>query len=118
MAFSKVERRLKIKKGIRGKISGTAEKPRMSVFRSNKQISVQLVDDITGKTLLAVSSLEKDIAAQKVTKTEQAAKVGALVAEKAKSAGIETVIFDRNGFLYHGRIKQLADAAREAGLKF
>ncbi len=118
MAFSKIERRLKIKKSIRAKISGTAEKPRMSVFRSNKQISVQLVDDITGKTILAASSLEKEIAAQKVTKTEQAAKVGALIAEKAKNAGIETVVFDRNGFLYHGRVKQLADAAREAGLKF
>lgn len=118
MAFSKTERRLKIKKGIRGKISGTAEKPRMSVFRSNKQISVQLVDDLTGRTILAASSLEKEIAAQKVTKVEQAAKVGASIAEKAKTAGIETVVFDRNGFLYHGRIKQLADAAREAGLKF
>lgn len=118
MAFSKVKRRLKIKRSIRGKISGTAERPRMSVFRSNKQISVQLVDDVAGKTVLAASSLEKDIAAQKVTKTEQAAKVGALIAEKAKSAGIETVVFDRNGFLYHGRVKQLADAAREAGLKF
>ena len=118
MAFSKVERRLKIKKSIRGKISGTAEKPRMSVFRSNKQISVQLIDDVAGKTVLAASSLEKEIAAQKVTKGEQAAKVGALIAEKAKGAGIETVVFDRNGFLYHGRVKQLADAAREAGLKF
>jgi len=118
MAFSKIERRLKIKKGIRGKISGTAEKPRMSVFRSNKQISVQLVDDVAGKTILAATSLEKEIVAQKVTKTEQAGKVGALIAEKAKNAGIESVVFDRNGFLYHGRIKQLAESAREAGLKF
>ncbi len=118
MAFSKVERRLKIKKGIRAKIKGTAEKPRMSVFRSNKQISVQLVDDLSGKTLVAATSLQKDVAAQKVTKTEQAAKVGALIAEKAKAAGIETVVFDRNGFLYHGRVKQLAESAREAGLKF
>ncbi|GAF02623.1 50S ribosomal protein L18 [Saccharicrinis fermentans] len=118
MAFSKIERRLKIKKSIRGKISGTSEKPRMSVFRSNKQISVQLVDDVNGKTILSASSLEKEIAAQKVTKTEQAAKVGALIAEKAKGAGIDTVVFDRNGFLYHGRVKQLADSAREAGLKF
>jgi len=118
MAFSKIERRLKIKKSIRGKISGTAEKPRMSVYRSNKQISVQLVDDVNGKTVLAASSLEKEIAALKVTKTEQAAKVGALIAEKAKGAGIENVVFDRNGFLYHGRVKQLADSAREAGLKF
>ncbi len=118
MAFSKIERRLKIKRSIRGKISGTAEKPRMSVFRSNKQISVQLVDDVAGKTILAATSLEKDIVALKVAKTEQAGKVGALIAEKAKNAGIETVVFDRNGFLYHGRVKQLADAAREAGLKF
>jgi len=118
MAFSKLERRLKIKKSIRGKIAGTTERPRMSVYRSNKQISVQLIDDVNGKTLLAASSLEKEIASQKVTKSEQAAKVGALVANKAKDAGIETVVFDRNGYLYHGRVKQLADAAREAGLKF
>ncbi|SMO87572.1 LSU ribosomal protein L18P [Saccharicrinis carchari] len=118
MAFSKVERRLKIKNGIRAKIKGTAEKPRMSVYRSNKQISVQLVDDLSGNTLVAATSLEKEVAAQKVTKTEQAAKVGAIIAEKAKKAGIERVVFDRNGFLYHGRVKQLADAAREAGLKF
>ncbi|TLX77512.1 50S ribosomal protein L18 [Labilibacter sediminis] len=118
MAFSKLERRQRIKRNIRGKISGTTEKPRMSVFRSNKQIAVQVVDDITGKTLIAASSLEKDIASAKGTKGEQAAKVGALIAEKAKSAGIETVVFDRNGYLYHGRVKQLADAAREAGLKF
>ena len=118
MAFSKVERRLRIKRSIRGKIAGTTERPRMSVFRSNKQFSVQVVDDITGKTLIAASSLEKDIASVKGNKVEQAAKVGALIAEKAKSAGIETVIFDRNGYLFHGRVKQLADAAREAGLKF
>ncbi len=118
MAFSKVERRLKIKKSIRGNISGTAERPRMSVFRSNKQISVQLIDDVNGKTIVAASSLEKEIAAQKVTKIEQAGLVGKVVAEKAKGAGIETVVFDRGGYLYHGRVKQLADAAREAGLKF
>lgn len=118
MAFSKVERRLRIKRSIRGKVSGTAERPRMSVYRSNKQITVQIVDDLSGKTLIAASSLEKDIASEKGNKVEQAAKVGALIAKKAKSAGIETVIFDRNGYLYHGRVKQLADAAREAGLKF
>ncbi|WP_068474283.1 50S ribosomal protein L18 [Saccharicrinis aurantiacus] len=118
MAFSKVERRLKIKKSIRGKISGTAEKPRMSVFRSNKQISVQLIDDVTGKTIVAASSLEKEVAAQKVTKGDQAGLVGKAIADKAKGAGIETVVFDRGGYLYHGRVKQLADAAREAGLKF
>ncbi len=118
MAFSKVERRLRIKRSIRGKIAGTAERPRMSVFRSNKQISVQVIDDVNGKTLLSASSLEKEVASQKGTKTEQAATVGKLIAEKAKGAGIETVIFDRNGYLYHGRVKQLADSAREAGLKF
>lgn len=118
MAFSKVERRLKIKKSIRGKISGTAEKPRMSVFRSNKQISVQLIDDVTGKTIVAASSLEKEVAAQKVAKGDQAGLVGKAIADKAKGAGIETVVFDRGGYLYHGRVKQLADAAREAGLKF
>ncbi|MCW3804301.1 50S ribosomal protein L18 [Plebeiibacterium marinum] len=117
MAFSKLERRVRIKRSIRGKISGTPERPRMSVFRSNKQISVQLIDDVNGKTLLAASSLEKDVTSQQGTKSEQAAKVGALIAEKAKGAGIETVVFDRNGYLYHGRVKQLADAAREAGLK-
>ena len=117
MAFSKLERRLRIKRSIRGKITGTAERPRMSVFRSNKQISVQIVDDLNGKTLLSASSLEKDVTSQKGTKVEQAAKVGALIAEKAKSAGIEAVVFDRNGYLYHGRVKQLADSAREAGLK-
>jgi len=118
MAFSKVERRLRIKRSIRGKISGTAERPRMSIYRSNKQISVQIVDDVTGNTLIAASSLEKEVISGKVNKVEQAAKVGALIAKKAKDAGIETVIFDRNGFLYHGRVKQLADTAREAGLKF
>jgi len=118
MAFSKVERRLRIKRSIRGKISGTAARPRMSVFRSNKQISVQIIDDLNGKTLLSASSLEKEVASQQGTKSEQATSVGKLIAEKAKGAGIETVIFDRNGYLYHGRVKQLADAAREAGLKF
>lgn len=118
MAFSKLERRLKIKRRIRNKIEGGAEKPRMTVFRSNKQISVQLIDDLNGKTLVAASSQAKDIAAQSGTKQEKAAMVGKLLAEKALAAGIQTVVFDRNGYLYHGRVKQLADAAREAGLKF
>lgn len=90
----------------------------MTVYRSNKQISVQLINDKEGKTLVSASSLEKEIASQKVTKTEQAALVGKAIAEKARTAGIEAVVFDRNGYLYHGRVKQLADAAREAGLKF
>lgn len=118
MTLSKLERRNKIKVRIRSKILGTAERPRMTVYRSNKQISVQLINDKEGKTLVSASSLEKEIASQKVTKTEQAALVGKAIAEKARTAGIEAVLFDRNGYLYHGRVKQLADAAREAGLKF
>lgn len=118
MALTKEERRLGIKRRIRKIVSGTAERPRMSVFRSNAQISVQLIDDKAGKTLVSASSLCKEIAEKKGTKTEQAALVGAAVAEKAKAAGIETVVFDRNGYLYHGRVKALADAARNGGLNF
>jgi large subunit ribosomal protein L18 len=118
MAFSKLNRRLKIKKRVRKNISGTVDKPRMSVYRSNKQISVQLVDDKSGKTLVAASSLVKDITSQKGNKSEKAAMVGKLIAERSLNAGIENVVFDRNGYLYHGRVKQLAEAAREAGLKF
>ncbi len=111
---TKIERRLKIKVRIRGKISGTAERPRMTVFRSNKQIYVQLVDDLAGKTLVAASSR----GIEGGTKKEQASKVGAEIAKKAQEAGITTVVFDRNGYLYHGRVKELADAARNGGLKF
>lgn len=111
----KIERRLKIKAHIRRTISGTAEKPRFSVFRSNAQIYAQIIDDIEGKTLVSANSLKIE---GKMTKQEQAAKVGEAIAKKALEAGITTVVFDRNGFLYHGRIKQLADAARNAGLKF
>ena len=118
MALTKEERRLRIKRRIRKIVSGTAERPRLSVFRSNAQISVQLIDDEAGKTLLSVSSLSKEIAEKKGTKTEQAALVGAAVAEKAKAAGIEVVVFDRNGYLYHGRVKALADAARNGRLNF
>ena len=111
----KSDRRLRIKAQIRHKVSGTAQKPRLTVFRSNAQIYAQVIDDVQGITLASASSLAiKD----KVTKTEQAAKVGALVAKVAQEAGISEVVFDRNGYLYHGRVKQLADAAREAGLKF
>lgn len=110
-----INRRIRIKAHIRHKVSGTAARPRMTVYRSNAQIYVQLVDDVNGVTLASASSLGlKD----KVTKVEQAAKVGALVAKVAQDAGITNVVFDRNGYLYHGRVKQLADAAREAGLKF
>ncbi|MBO5759312.1 MAG: 50S ribosomal protein L18 [Bacteroidaceae bacterium] len=111
---TKIERRLKIKTRIRGKISGTAQRPRMTVFRSNKQIYVQLIDDIAGKTLAAASSRNIEGG----NKKEQAAQVGAEIAKKAQEAGITTVVFDRNGYLYHGRIKELADAARNGGLKF
>ena len=112
--ISKIQRRNKIKARIRGRISGTAERPRMTVFRSNKQIYVQLVDDLVGKTLVAASS--KGI--ENGTKTEIAAVVGENIAKKALEAGITTVVFDRNGYLFHGRVKSLADAARKAGLKF
>lgn len=118
MSLTKLERRYRIKKRIRKIVKGTTQRPRMNVFRSNKQISVQLVDDIQGITLLAASSREKSIAGATGTKSEKAAMVGKLVAEKALAAGITDVVFDRNGYLYHGRVKQLADAAREGGLKF
>ena len=111
---TKIERRNKIKARIRGRISGTAARPRMTVFRSNKQIYVQLVDDLVGKTLVAASS--KGI--ENGTKTEIAAAVGENIAKKALEAGITTVVFDRNGYLFHGRVKSLADAARKAGLNF
>lgn len=110
-----LDRRTRIKAHIRHKVSGTALKPRLTVFRSNTQIYAQLIDDVNGNTLASASSLGlKD----KVNKIEQAAKVGALLAKVAMEAGITEVVFDRNGYLYHGRVKQLADAAREAGLKF
>ena len=114
----KIERRLNIKRRVRKVISGTATRPRMSVFRSNKQIYVQLIDDLAGRTLAQASSRENGIEEDKITKIEKAAKVGNLLAVKAKAAGIETVVFDRNGYLYHGRVKSLADGARNGGLKF
>lgn len=110
----KVERRIKIKFRIRKKVKGTAGRPRLSVFRSNKQIYAQVINDLTGKTLASASSF----GLEKMAKIDQAKKVGALVAEKAKAAGVEAVVFDRNGYLYHGRVQALADAAREGGLKF
>lgn len=116
MAISNLNRRVRIKLGIRKKISGTAEKPRLSVFRSNKFIYAQLIDDIKGHTLAAASS--KEAAAQGGSKSEQAKKVGQLLADRAKTANIEAVVFDRAGYRYHGRVKSLADGARENGLKF
>lgn len=112
---TKTDRRAKIKARIRGKVSGVAERPRMTVFRSNKQIYVQLIDDEAGKTLVSASSRGLDAQG---TKCEIAAKVGGEVARKALEAGIKEVVFDRNGYLFHGRVKSLADAAREGGLKF
>jgi large subunit ribosomal protein L18 len=119
MALSKQGRRLRIKRRIRKVVAGTSQRPRMSIFRSNKGIYVQMIDDQAGKTVLAVSSKEKEIAGKKeINKVEQAKLVGKLAAEKALEKGITTVVFDRNGCLYHGRIKSLADAAREGGLNF
>ena len=117
MAFSKVTRRAKIKRRIRKNVSGTSEMPRLSVFRSNKQIYAQIIDDSTGTTLVSASSYNNKEAA-KGNKIAQASVVGKEVAEKAIKAGIDTVVFDRNGYLYHGRVKSLADSAREGGLKF
>jgi large subunit ribosomal protein L18 len=118
MAVDKEYRRKRIKNRIRKVFKGTTECPRLSVFRSNKQIYVQVIDDITGKTLVAACSKQDEIKAKKITKVEQAKQVGKLIAEKAKEAGINTVVFDRNGYLYHGRVKSLAEGAREGGLKF
>jgi len=115
MALSKTEKRQKIKRRVRRNIFGTAEKPRLSVYRSNKEIYAQIIDDNTGVTLVSASSRET---ATEGTKTEQSANVGKSLAAKAVAKGIETVVFDRNGFVYHGRIKALADGAREGGLKF
>ena len=113
--LTKRERRLKIKRRVRRNIFGTAERPRLTVFRSNKQIYAQVIDDNLGKTLAAASSLGID---EKLPKTEKAAKVGEEIARKAIEAGVQSVVFDRSGFLYHGRIKELADAARKGGLNF
>ncbi|REG85253.1 50S ribosomal protein L18 [Winogradskyella sediminis] len=118
MALTKNERRIRIKNRIRKVVSGTETRPRLAVFRSNKEIYAQIVDDVTGKTLAAASSRDKDIAKSEGNKTEIAALVGKSVAEKAKKAGVDTISFDRGGYLYHGRVKSLAEGAREAGLKF
>jgi large subunit ribosomal protein L18 len=112
---TKIEKRIKIKKRIRGKIEGTPECPRLTVYRSNKQIYAQIVDDISGKTLASASSLKIE---EKLPKKEIATKVGELIAQNAIEAGIETIAFDRNGYLYHGRVRELANGARKAGLKF
>lgn len=114
MTTKKEQRRIKIKYRIRKKVFGTAERPRMSVFRSNKQIYVQVINDLEGKTLVSASSLGLEA----MPKIQQAEKVGEIVAQRAVEAGISNVVFDRNGYLYHGRVKSLADAARKGGLNF
>ena len=114
MTTKKEQRRIKIKFRIRKKVNGTQARPRLSVFRSNKQIYAQVINDETHSTLASASSL----GLEKMPKKEQAAKVGAMVAEKALAAGVVAVVFDRNGYLYHGRVKELADAARKGGLNF
>ena len=114
----KVERRQKIKYGIRQKICGTAQKPRLSVFRSNLDIYAQLIDDENGVTLAAASSKDKEVLAQKVNKSEKSKLVGEAIAKKAVDLGLTTCVFDRGGYLYHGRVKAVAEGAREGGLKF
>lgn len=117
MSTVKELRRASIRKRIRKVVKGTAQRPRLSVFRSNKQIYAQLIDDLSGKTLLAASSSDKGVEA-KGPKVEQAKTVGKLLAERAAAAGVTEVVFDRGGYLYHGRVKSLAEGAREGGLKF
>lgn len=114
----KSQRRQNIRYRIRKKISGTTVKPRLSVYRSNSDIYAQLIDDTKGQTLASASSRDKDIAAQKVTKSEKSKLVGAAIARKASELGIKDVTFDRGGYLYHGRVKSVADGAREGGLQF
>ena len=118
MKLTKKQRRTRIKNRIRKIVSGTEKQPRLSVFRSNKEIYAQLVDDVNGKTLISASSRDKDIADSKKTKTELSKLVGISIGYKAVKAGIEKIGFDRGGYLYHGRVKSLAEGAREAGLKF
>lgn len=118
MALTKTERRQRIKNRIRKTVSGTAARPRLNVFRSNKEIYAQLIDDVSGVTIAAASSRDKAIVDQKGSKTEIAALVGKSVAEKAIKVGVTAISFDRAGYLYHGRVKSLAEGAREAGLKF
>lgn len=117
MAGIKLSRRERIKRGIRKRLTGSTERPRLTVFRSNKGIYAQIIDDNSGKTIVSASSLSKDFTADG-TKSDQSKAVGKSVAEKALAAGVSEVVFDRNGYLYHGRVKSLAEGAREAGLIF
>jgi len=118
MALTKVEKRIRVKRRVRKNIFGTQQRPRLSVYRSNSEIYAQLIDDLSGTTLVSTSSRDKELVKTKATKSEKSVLVGKAIAAKAKSAGIETVVFDRNGFVYHGRVKALAEGAREGGLKF
>ncbi|MDA9325915.1 50S ribosomal protein L18 [Flavobacteriaceae bacterium] len=118
MKLSKQDRRQRLRFRIRKTVSGTVQRPRLAVFRSNKEIYAQLIDDVSGKTITAASSRDKDIDASKANKIEAAKLVGKAIAEKAVKAGVDTISFDRGGYLYHGRVKSLAEGAREGGLKF
>ena len=118
MALSKYERRARLRMRIRKTVEGTESRPRLAVFRSNKEIYAQIIDDVNGNTITAASSRDKDIDASNVNKSEVAKMVGKSIAEKAVKAGVETIAFDRGGYLYHGRVKSLAEGAREGGLKF
>ncbi len=117
MAGKKLSRRERIKKGIRKRLTGSENRPRLSVYRSNKGIYAQIINDVTGKTIASASSLSKEFSAEG-NKSDQSTAVGKLVAEKAIAAGVKEVVFDRNGYLYHGRVKSLAEGAREGGLVF
>ena len=118
MKLSKQDRRQRLRFRIRKTVSGTVQRPRLAVFRSNKEIYAQLIDDVSGKTITAASSRDKDIDASKANKVEAAKLVVKAIAEKAVKAGVDTISFDRGGYLYHGRVKSLAEGAREGGLKF
>jgi len=118
MALSKTDRRQRLRFRIRKIVSGTTERPRLAVFRSNKEIYAQIIDDVSGKTIIAASTRDKDIDVSKSNKVDAAKLVGKTIAEKAVKAGIEIITFDRGGYLYHGRVKSLAEGAREGGLKF
>ena len=118
MALTKNERRQRIKSRIRKTVTGTSAQPRLAVYRSNKEIYAQLINDVTGETIAAASSRDKDLSTEKGTKTEIATLVGKSIGEKALKAGVSNISFDRGGYLYHGRVKSFAEGVREAGLKF
>lgn len=117
-APKKVARRARIRRRLRAKVKGTSERPRLAIFRSNNQIYAQIIDDVAGKTIASCSSRLKELNLQALSKTEQGKEVGKKLAEIAKTKGVDQVIFDRGGYLYHGRVKALAEGAREGGLNF